>query len=99
MRRDERPQPFNTGHDVDRIRPTPPRPAPKKPVMAYPAKPRCGPRRTVTTITRRALSDGIGSERYVAQRSHSKREVAKRLRVTLLHGSVDTVIPSPPGLM
>ena len=46
----------------DRIRPTPPRPAPKKPVMAYPAKPRRGPRRTVTTTTRHAHSDGIGGK-------------------------------------
>src|SRR5690242_6596623 len=84
-RRAEPRRPSTPDTTSDRFRPTPPRPAPKKPVMAYPAKPRCGPRRTVTTTTRHAYSDGIGdkigSERQVAQRSHSKREVAKRLRV------------------
>src|SRR5713226_9797915 len=41
--------PFNTGHHVRAHSTNATSSISKKPVMAYPAKPRCGPRRTVTT--------------------------------------------------
>ena len=62
MRRAECRQPFNTGHDVRSHSTNAASSSSKEACDGVPCETRRGPRRTVTTTTRHAHSDGIGGK-------------------------------------